>query len=81
MDNEVNLSAIQFSRLPITYSLAYHSMSYSKDDPNQCSKEFVEYLKKAGCILNKEASSIISNRIVKIQDERCRRELMQACNL
>jgi hypothetical protein len=56
-------------------------MSYSKDDPNQCSKEFVEYLKKAGCILNKEASTFISNRIVKIQDERCRRELMQACNL
>jgi hypothetical protein len=56
-------------------------MSYSKDDPNICAKEFVEHLKKSGCIINRDASTQINNRICKIQDERHRRELMQAVNL
>ena len=56
-------------------------MSYSKDDPNQCAKDFMEHLRRVGCIIGKETSSNINNRILKIQDEKTRRELNQACNL
>lgn len=61
--------------------MAYHSMYASKDDPNSCAKEFLEYLRKAGPIMNKETSNSVNTKIVKIQEERTRRDLMQACNL
>jgi hypothetical protein len=61
--------------------MAYHSMSASKDDPNYCAKEFLEYLKKSGNIMNYESSHNINIKIVNIQEERTRRDLMQACNL
>lgn len=69
------------SRMPIFYSLAYHSMAFNKDDPNFCAKEFLEYLKKIGNILSKDLSSEINTNVVKIQDEKTKRELMQAFNL
>jgi len=56
-------------------------MSASKDDPNSCSKEFLEYLSKAGPKLSRETSNSVNTKIVKIQEERTKRELMQACNL
>lgn len=72
---------IQYSRVPIYYSLAYHSMSYSKDDPNYCAKEFLEYLKKVGNIVPREVSSLINSQVLKLSDEKRRRELMMAVNL
>jgi hypothetical protein len=56
-------------------------MSASKDDPNSCVKDFVEYLRKAGPIMNGESSNKVNTQIVKISEERTRRDLMQACNL
>jgi hypothetical protein len=57
-------------------------MSYSKDDPNHCPKEFLEYLEKVGSNnVSSDTSSIINTQVLKLQDERHRRELMQAVNL
>ena len=56
-------------------------MSYTHDDPNHCAKEFMEHLKRIGCIVSKEVSNNINTRILVIKDERTRRELNQACNL
>jgi hypothetical protein len=67
--------------VPIFYSLAYHSMSYTKDDPNMCAKEFIEYLKKVGNIVTKEVSGQINGEVLRLTDDRHRRELMQAANL
>ena len=61
--------------------MAYHSMSASKDDPNSCVKEFLEYLRKSGHMMSKEISNSVNTKIVKIQEERTKRDLMQACNL
>ncbi len=67
--------------MPIFYSLAYHSMSYNKDEPNMCAKEFLEYLKKVGNIVTKDVSSQINSEVLRLTDDRQRRELMQAANL
>lgn len=57
-------------------------MSYSKDDPNLCAKEFIEYLEKVGShLISSETSSKINAQVLKLQEERHRRELMQAVNL
>jgi hypothetical protein len=61
--------------------MAYHSMSASKEDPNSFAKEFIDYFKKAGPIMSKETSNSVNTKIIKIQEERTIRELMQACNL
>lgn len=64
---------IKHNRIPIYYSLAYHSMPYHKDDPNHCAKEFLEYLKRVGSVVPSDISSQINARVLKIQDERNRR--------
>lgn len=71
----------QHNRIPIYYSLAYHSLSFTKDDPNYCAKDFIDYLKKVGNIVPREESQAVSTQVLKVKDDRSQRELMQAVNL
>jgi hypothetical protein len=43
-------------------------MSFNKDDPNYCAKEFLEYLKKVGNIVSKDVSSQINQQVLKVED-------------
>jgi len=43
-------------------------MSFNKDDPNYCAKDFLEYLKKVGNIVTKDVSSHINTQVLKIED-------------
>jgi hypothetical protein len=72
---------MQYSRIPINYSIAYHTMFLSKENPNYCVKEFLEYLEKVGHIIPSSIASEVNTEVLRIQDERHRKELMQAINL
>jgi hypothetical protein len=56
-------------------------MFLSKENPNYCVKEFLEYLEKVGHIIPSGIGSEINTEVLRLQDERHRKELMQAINL
>lgn len=56
-------------------------MFLSKENPNYCVKEFLEYLEKVGNIIPSGVGSEINTEVLRLQDEKHRKELMQAINL
>jgi hypothetical protein len=46
--------------MPIFYSLAYHSLSFTKDDPNIVAREFIDYIRKTNKIINKDLAKDIN---------------------
>jgi len=66
---------IKYTKVPILYSYAYHAMHYSKEDPNECAKEFLDYLRKVGTNtgISKDAANQVNGMILRVQDQKhCR---------